>query len=398
MDSTEDRKGAPAPPGGAASAPPNGGTAAQPGEPVPPEPAAESSDGGEGPHASTVETPTDYYQDTYPTEDSTRALTPEPAPVKPVPAAGGGGSKGAPPATSSDDDSDDEGMLRMSFLEHLEELRSRIFKMLLGIGVAFALSLTFSNQLWRFVSAPARAALTQLGIDPPDLVQITPMEVFNVIYVKLPILSAIFLASPWVLYQVWGFIAPGLYKKERRWAAPFVICSAGLFIMGGLFAYFVAFRFGLTFLLGLGRGQYIAPMVSVTEYFDLFVNVMMGVALVFELPVLIFFLTLLHIVTPRFLISNSRYAILIIVALAAIVTPTPDIFNLMMFATPMVLLFYVGIFASYLLVLQREQRRFPWRRVLYVALVILAALAGAAYLAIAKYGYHWAGRWPFFTR
>ena len=250
----------------------------------------------------------------------------------------------------------------MSFLEHLEELRARIIKALVGIGVAFVLSLTFTNELWRVVAEPAVDALKSLGYPNPGLTQITPMEVFNVVWIKLPILCAIFLASPWVLYQVWAFIAPGLYRRERRWAAPFVICSAGLFIPGGVFAYFVAFRFGLTFLLGLGRGNYITPMVSVTEYFDLFVNVTLGVGLVFELPVLIFFLTLLRIVTPGFLVRNSRYAILAIFVLAAIVTPTPDIFNLMMFATPMCVLFYVGVFASYLLVLNRENRRFPWAR------------------------------------
>ena len=289
-------------------------------------------------------------------------------------------------------------MLRMSFLEHLEELRSRILKALVGIGVAFALSLTFSNQLWVVVRSPATDALRSLGIDPPNLAQITPMEVFNVLYIKLPILCAIFIASPWILYQVWGFIAPGLYRKERRWAAPFIICSAGLFITGGIFAYFVAFRFGLTFLLGLGRESYITPMVSVTEYFNLFVNVTLGVGLVFELPVLIFFLTLLRVASPRFLLANSRYAILIIFVIAAILTPTPDVFNLTLFAAPMCLLFYVGIFVSYLLVLQRENRRFPWAKVLYVVGIVLFVIAGLLYLAMTKYGYQVVPHWPFLMR
>lgn len=313
-------------------------------------------------------------------------------------ASGGGGSSTPPPPPSDSDDDGEDGMLRMSFLEHLEELRARILKALVGVGVAFVLSLTFSNQLWLLVSAPAVGALRSLGINPPNLTQITPMEVFNVVWVKLPILSSIFLASPWILYQVWAFIAPGLYKRERRWAAPFVLCSAGLFILGGMFAYFVAFRYGLTFLLSIGRGNFITPMVSVTEYFDLFVNVVLGVGLVFELPVLIFFLTLLHIVSPRFLISNSRYAILIIVIIAAIVTPTPDVFNLMLFATPMILLFYVGIFASYLLVLHREERRFPWKRIFYILGPVLVLLAGGLFLAITKYGYHLVPHWPFLAR
>src|SRR5262249_20686692 len=155
---------------------------------------------------------------------------------------------------------EDDGMVRMSFLEHLEELRARIIRALLGVAVAFFACIYFMDQLWAVVRAPAAAALTTLKYDP-ELVQISPMEGFNVIWVKLAILCSIFLASPWILYQVWAFIAPGLYKWERRWAAPFVLGSAGLFIIGGLFAYFVAFRYGLTFLLGIGRGNGVKPMV-----------------------------------------------------------------------------------------------------------------------------------------
>src|SRR5206468_3549615 len=154
------------------------------------------------------------------------------------------------------------------------------------------------------------------------------------IWFKLPILCSIFLASPWILYQVWGFVAPGLYRRERKMAAPFILTSAGLFILGGCFAYFIVFRYGLTFLLGIGQGLHVKPMVTITDYFDLFVNVMLGVGLVFELPVLIFFLILLRITTPGFLVRNSRYAVLIIFIIAAIVTPTPDVFNLMLFALP----------------------------------------------------------------
>ncbi len=323
-----------------------------------------------------------------------------PAPATASSSGGGGGEppKKEPEPEPEPEGEEEDGMLRMSFLEHLEELRSRIIRALAGVGVAFVLSLTFANQLWLIVSAPAVDALKQLGMADPRLAQIAPMEVFNIVWVKLPILTSVFLASPWVLYQVWAFIAPGLYRKERRWASPFVICSAGLFILGGLFAYFVAFRFGLVFLLGIGRDIKIQPIVSVTEYFDLFVNVTLGVGLVFELPVLIFFLTLLRIVTPGFLLRNSRYAILIIVILAAIVTPTPDVFNLMLFAVPMCLLFFVGIFASYLLVLSREGKRFPWRYVLLTLLVIAALAGGAAYLAVTKYGYKLVLSWPFLTK
>ena len=143
---------------------------------------------------------------------------------------------GNPPPPKDEVEEEDDGMLRMSFLGHLEELRKRIFMMVIGVIVAFTLSLTFCNPLWIAVSAPATAALTSLGIKPPNLVAITPMEQFNVIWFKLPTLVAIFLSSPWIFYQIWAFISPGLYKKERRFAAPFILFSAGLFILGGCFA------------------------------------------------------------------------------------------------------------------------------------------------------------------
>jgi sec-independent protein translocase protein TatC len=248
------------------------------------------------------------------------------------------------------------------------------------------------------VQQPAEYALRKIGVVPPKLVILAPMDAFNIVWIKLPILASMFISSPWIIYQIWSFIAPGLYKKERRWAAPFVICTAGLFIMGGCFAYFVAFRFGLEFLLGIGRDINITPMVSITEYFDLFVDVILGVALVFEMPIVIFFLTLLRITTPKFLISQSRYAILIITIIAAVVTPTPDVFNMMLFAVPMVMLFYVGILASYVLTLSREGKKFPWLKALYIGGIVALVAAGLIYFAIVRYGYHFVKHWPFLIR
>jgi sec-independent protein translocase protein TatC len=224
------------------------------------------------------------------------------------------------------------------------------------------------------------------------------MEQFSIIWVKMPLLVSLFVGSPWVLYQVWAFISPGLYKRERRYAVPFILCTAGLFIAGGLFAYFVAFRYGLEFLLGIGRDINVAPMVSINEYFDLFMNVILGIAVVFELPVLIFFLTLLHIASPRFLIRNSRYAVLGIVILAAIVTPTPDVFNLMLFAVPMCMLFFIGVFVSYLLVLKREGKTFPWGKVWLAITALILAAAGVVALLIFRYHFHVIQHWPFLAK
>lgn len=366
-----------------------------------PESASHSADAGQTSYSQYHDDPYGYHDDPYAYETNTAPVPHEqaavPAAVTPPPAA----PPPPPPKSTEDeeeDDPDEEGMLRMSFLEHLEELRTRIIHSLYGLGVAFLFSLIFCNELWNIVKEPAIDALRQLGVNPPKLAQLTPMEAFSVVWVKLPLLTSIFLASPWVLYQVWGFIAPGLYKKERRLAGPFILSSAGLFILGGLFAYYVAFRYGLVFLLGIGRDLDIQPLVSITEYFDLFVNVTLGVALVFELPVLIFFLTLLRIASPRFLLEHSRYAILIIVIVAAIVTPTPDVFNLMIFSVPMIALYFVGVFASYLLVLRREEKQFPWKWVAIVVAIAIVVAALWAYLAVTRFGFHTIPNWPFLTR
>jgi sec-independent protein translocase protein TatC len=336
------------------------------------------------------------YDDPYSQVDHTPATIPAAA-APLVPAAAGGGTTPPPSSTPDEEDEEDDGMLRMSFLEHLEELRSRLIKALGGVAVAFLLSMIFANEIWKAISDPAAEALARLGY-PPTLKQLSPTDAFTVIWMKVPLLTATFLSSPWILYQVWSFISPGLYKKERRFAAPFIICTAGLFVLGGLFAYFVAFRFGLEFLLGMGKDINVEPAINLVDYFDLFVNVSLGIGLVFEMPVAVFFLTFLRITTAKFLLANSRYAILIIVILAAVVTPTPDIFNLMIFSVPMVFLYFVGVFASYLLELRRNDESFPWASVLVILVSLLAVVAGVFYVAVTRYGYKLVPAWPFLVR
>ena len=285
----------------------------------------------------------------------------------------------------------------MSFMEHLEELRTRIIRALMGLVVAFVVSIGYCYNLWHIIQQPAVSALKALKQNPPELISTSAMEGFSIIWVKLPLLCSVFLGSPWIVYQLWAFISPGLYKRERRWAAPFVLITAGLFIAGGCFAYFIVFRYGLTFLLGISLMGDVRPMVTITDYFDLFVNVTLGVGLVFEMPVVIFLLTLLRVASPRFLLRHSRYAILIIVILAAIITPTPDVFNLMLFAVPMCILYFVGVFASYLIVLRREGQQFPWKRFLWIGIIVLIVLAILAGVSI-LFHLQFHRDWPFVTR
>ena len=410
MPSEEDKKGAHAPTG--EPLPPSESSTSLTGSEADHAPAAQEhpSDsvgtptGGQAGHSTVSYTPTvddsyGSYDDPYGYDVTPSSSTDLVPPVKSAPP-----PPPPPPPTPPEDDSDgpdEDGMLRMSFLGHLEDLRKRLLYMLGGLGVAFIICLTFCSELWQIVAEPAVAALKELKVDPPQLVQISPMDAFTIIWMKLPLLCSVFMASPWILYQIWAFVAPGLYKKERRFAAPFVITSAGLFITGGAFAYFIAFRYGLTFLLGIGMtgaNQTVRPTISMVDYFDLFVNVMLGIGLVFELPILIFFLTFLRIATPSFLLAHSRYAILIIVIVAAIVTPTPDVFNLMLFAVPMVLLFFVGVFAGYLLTLHREKRQFPWGIFLIVVGIPTLLIGAGLYVAIAKYGFKLVLHWPFLVR
>jgi sec-independent protein translocase protein TatC len=254
----------------------------------------------------------------------------------------------------------EEDLPSMPLMGHLTELRTRLIRALAGIAVAYAVSLTFTEPLWNFVRRPAAQALSAAGY-PPILYIIDPMDSFNIIWFKLPVVVAIFLSAPWVLYQAWAFIAPGLYRNERRWAAPLILCAAALFLTGGTFAYFVLFRYGLTFLLSIGHGEGVGATVSMNYYFALFVNVVLGVGIMFELPMLIFLLTVIGLVTPRFLLRNSRYAILAIFLLAAVITPTSDVMNLALLAGPMCALFALGVFGSYLYTTRQEGRTLPWR-------------------------------------
>jgi sec-independent protein translocase protein TatC len=163
----------------------------------------------------------------------------------------------------------------------------------------------------------------------------------------LAALAAVFVAAPFVLGQVWLFISPGLYKHERRYALPFILFSSILFVLGGLFAYFLAFPFAVQFLLQWEKDMGLNPLINASEYFDLFITVELALAVIFEIPAVIFILSRIGLVSGPFLLRNTRYAILIAVIVAAVITPTTDIPNMMMIAVPMVGLYLLGVVVAY---------------------------------------------------
>ena len=228
----------------------------------------------------------------------------------------------------------------MSFLDHLEELRKRIINSLIGVGVALCASWWAADYLFHLVSRPIVAAGVQLNMSKPT-------EGFN-LELKLALLAAVFLAAPYILAQVWLFIAPGLYKHERRYALPFIVFSSLLFVAGGMFGYFVAFPFALQFLIGWGKNMGLTMIISATEYFDLFIMVELGLGVVFEIPALIFILSRMGLVTAGFLLRNTRYAILVAFIIAAIITPTTDVPNMLIMAVPMILLYLLGVVVAFL--------------------------------------------------
>ena len=317
--------------------------------------------------------------------ESAALAEPEPvaAPVKKPPPP-------SPPSPPAEEEDDDEGMSRMSFLEHLEELRTRIVRVLIGVTVIYLGALAFADVLFAIFKAPFEASYPDV-----QLSQLTPTEMFYIQYIKLPLLAAIFLGAPWIMLQVWGFIAPGLYKRERRLAGPFIITTALLFVLGGLFCYYVALPLALGFLLSLSADAGVQQVISLTSYYDMFFNLEVGLGIVFQMPVVIFFFTLLRITSPAFLLRNGRYAILLIFIAAAIITPTPDVTTMLTFAAPMILLYYAGIAASYIIVLRRENRKFPWGTLILVlvGLLIAAVLVGA--FLIVQLNYQLVPYWPF---
>ena len=226
----------------------------------------------------------------------------------------------------------------LSLIEHLAELRQRLIISLLGIIAGSILAYMFIEPIFTLFSQPLMDVL------PPDTTLIFssyPEAFFT--YIKLAITVGIFIASPLVLYEIWAFVAPGLYPHEKRLALPFVLASTICFVGGGLFGYFVVFPAAFNFLAHFTGNSFVL-LPSVSEYFTLTIRLLIGFGLAFELPVVMVFLALIGVIDANMLKKNRKYAILIIFIIAAIFTPTPDILNQVLLAGPLLLLYEASIF------------------------------------------------------
>lgn len=260
----------------------------------------------------------------------------------------------APPNRTLRQRLEDEAGGTMSFFDHLVELRKRIISALGAIGIGMVVGLLLAKHFISFIIEPMRTALRANHLD--DKLYYTSPAGYIGLVINLGLYLGIAIAMPWVLYQVWLFVAPGLYKHERRAVASFIGSSMSLFLCGLAFGYFVLLPQVLTYVVHFANDGPIRPLISINEYFSLILVVLVGLGIIFELPVLIFILSAFGIVTPKFLLKNFRYAMLLITVAAAIVTPTPDATTMLVFMAPMVVLYFVGVLVSYMVVRRKQAR------------------------------------------
>ena len=241
---------------------------------------------------------------------------------------------------------------QMTFFEHLIELRKRIINSLVAVVIGALIGWIVAPHFVNWIVKPMTDALKAAHLEP-KLVYSHPAGLLNLL-ITLSIYLGIVIASPWILYQIWLFVAPALYKHERSAITGFLFSTVFLFLAGIAFGYFVSLPYVLRFLISF-QGP-VVPLINIDEYFDLILLVLLGLGLVFELPVLIFFLSLFGIVTPKFLMDNFRYAILVIAILAAVLTPTPDATTMLVFMAVLTALYFVGVGVSWVVVRRRDRR------------------------------------------
>ena len=237
---------------------------------------------------------------------------------------------------------DPEGDLpKMSFLDHLEELRKRLIVAMLAVAVGFLLCWAFADKIFGKLQEP----LTKF-LPPGDKLAYTRLTAPFFLYMKVAFFAGIFVAAPVVLLQLWLFIAPGLYKRERRLALPFIVFGTLFFLIGGYFGYRVLLPATCSFFVE--QGKQFKQMITIDDYFGFANTIILATGAVFETPILIFFLARVGIVTPAFLMQKFKYAVVLSFIIAAVVTPTPDMVTQSALAVPMILLYLIGVGVAYL--------------------------------------------------
>jgi sec-independent protein translocase protein TatC len=257
----------------------------------------------------------------------------------PFPGSGKSGALQVPPDDDEEEQSDLGG--RMTFLEHLEELRKRIINVCLSILVGVLAGFFFIQEIYDFLLAPAIATLPEGS----RLIYTQPTEAFA-LYIQISLISGAVIASPAIMYQVWKFVAPGLYSNEKRFVIPFVLFSSGGFIAGAAFNHYVAYRFIMTYLASFNSAN-LHYMPQLSYVFGLYVRMLLGLGLVFQMPTIVYFLARMRVVTARFLVAKFKYAFLFIVIAAAVITPTGDPTTLMVFVVPMLILYGFSIIIAW---------------------------------------------------
>ena len=225
---------------------------------------------------------------------------------------------------------------KQPFLSHLEELRKRLISCSIAVGIGFVISYIFKERLFQILISPLNANMPE-----GDRLIFTNLPEMFFAYLKTAFVAGILLVAPYIFYQLWMFIAPGLYQKEKKYIIPFVMFSTILFVGGGLFGYFIVFPLGFRFFLGFAN-EYVQALPSVKQYFSFSIKLLFAFGIVFELPVVIFFLSKMGLVTVDFLRQKRKYAILLTFVIAAIITP-PDVITQCMMAGPLIILYEIGI-------------------------------------------------------
>ena len=240
-----------------------------------------------------------------------------------------------------DSEGDAPELPKMSFLDHLEELRKRLMISFVAILIGFLACWHYAEPIFGWIQAPIIKYLPK-----GESLAYTRLTAPFFLYMKVAFFAGLFLASPIILLQLWLFISPGLYRKERRYALPFILFATAFFLCGGWFGY--ALLLPKTCAFFVETGKQFKAMVTIDEYFSFASTLILASGLIFETPILIFFLARLGIVTPAFLIQKSKYAIVLSFIIAAIITPTPDMVTQTFLAVPMIALYFLGVLVAWL--------------------------------------------------